>query len=60
MTRHVLESFLDRLNSTEHAQDFVLKCGIPLAAYGARRPTKTIDTDTVSTDVIPNTWLCLP
>ncbi len=40
LTRHVLESFLDRLTRTPHADDFVLKGGILLAAYGFRRPTK--------------------
>ena len=32
-TRHLLESFLDRLTKTEHSSDFVLKGGILLAAY---------------------------
>jgi hypothetical protein len=31
LTRHGLESFLDRLARTPHAQDFVLKGGILLA-----------------------------
>lgn len=39
LTRHALESFLDRLTRTAHVADFVLKGGILLAAYGARRPT---------------------
>lgn len=51
LTRHVLESFLDRLSRTEHAQDFILKGGILLAAYGARRPTKDVDANAVSADV---------
>lgn len=51
LTRHILESFLDRLSRTEHAQDFILKGGILLAAYGARRPTKDIDANAVSADV---------
>lgn len=51
LTRHVLESFLDRLSRTEHAQKFILKGGILLAAYGARRPTKDVDANAVSADV---------
>ena len=35
--RHLLESFLDRLVRSGHGQDFVLKGGILLAAYGVRR-----------------------
>lgn len=38
LVRHSLESFLDRLTRTTPAEDFVLKGGILLAAYGVRRP----------------------
>jgi len=48
LTRHALESFLDRLTQTEHGEDFVLKGGILLAAYGARRPTKDVDAEAIS------------
>lgn len=51
LIRHVLESFLYRLTCTVHADDFVLKGGILLAAYGVRRPTKDADANAVSTDV---------
>ena len=51
LIRHSLESFLDRLTHTSHAGDFVLKGGMLLAAYGARRPTKDADANAVSTDV---------
>nr|WP_306237871.1 nucleotidyl transferase AbiEii/AbiGii toxin family protein [Ornithinimicrobium sp. HY1745] len=51
LTRHVLESFLDRLSRTEHAQDFILKGGILLAVYGARRATKDVDANAVGADV---------
>ncbi|WP_084076940.1 nucleotidyl transferase AbiEii/AbiGii toxin family protein [Demequina sp. NBRC 110057] len=51
VTRHVLESFLHRLTLTEHANDFVLKGGILLAVYSARRPTKDVDMNAVSSDV---------
>lgn len=51
LIRHLLESFLDRLTRTVHAEDFVLKGGILLAAYGVRRPTKDADANAVSTDV---------
>lgn len=51
LTRHVLESFLDRLTRTPHADDFILKGGILLAAYGVRRPTKDADANAVNVDV---------
>jgi hypothetical protein len=47
LIRHTLESFLDRLARTFHAGDFVLKGGVLLAAYGARRPTKDADANAV-------------
>lgn len=53
LTRHMLESFLDRLTRTSHADDFVLKGGILLAAYGVRRPTKDADANALSADVTP-------
>jgi len=51
LTRHALESFLDRLTQTEHGENFVLKGGILLAAYGARRPTKDVDAEAISSSV---------
>ena len=51
LTRHALESFLDRLTRTPHGDDFVLKGGVLLAAYGIRRPTKDVDAGAVSTDL---------
>lgn len=51
LTRHALESFLDRLTQTGHGKDFVLKGGILLAAYGARRPTKDVDAEAISSSV---------
>lgn len=51
LIRHLLESFLDRLTRTRHADDFVLKGGILLAAYGVRRPTRDADSNAVSADV---------
>jgi hypothetical protein len=51
LIRHTLESFLDRLTRTSHADDFVLKGGVLLAAYGARRPTKDADANAVHADV---------
>lgn len=53
LVRHALESFLDRLNQTPHGDDFVLKGGILLAAYGIRRPTKDVDTEAIATDLTP-------
>lgn len=51
LIRHTLESFLDRLTRTSHAEDFVLKGGILLAAYGVRRPTKDTDSNAMRADV---------
>lgn len=51
LIRHLLESFLDRLTRTVHAEDFVLKGGILLAAYGVRRPTKDADANAIGSDV---------
>lgn len=51
LIRHTLESFLDRLTRTAHAEDFVLKGGILLAAYGVRRPTRDADANAVGADI---------
>ena len=51
LTRHGLESFLDRLARTPHAKDFVLKGGILLAVYGVRRPTKDVDAEAINSSV---------
>ena len=51
LVRHALESFLHRLSLTRHGNDFVLKGGILLAAYGIRRPTKDIDAEAISAAV---------
>ncbi|MEW1988099.1 nucleotidyl transferase AbiEii/AbiGii toxin family protein [Brevibacterium casei] len=51
LIRHTLESFLDRFSRTAHAEDFVLKGGILLAAYGVRRPTKDADANAIGADV---------
>jgi hypothetical protein len=40
---YALEGFLDRLAHSGHAKRFVLKGGVLLAAYDARRPTRDID-----------------
>lgn len=53
LVRHGLESFLDRLTRTPHAEDFILKGGILLAVYGVRRPTKDVDAEAVAASVTP-------
>lgn len=53
MTRHALESFLDRLTRTEHSNDFVLKGGVLLAVYGVRRATKDVDAAAIDAAVTP-------
>ena len=40
---YALEGFLDRLSRSAHADRFVLKGGVLLAALDARRPTRDID-----------------
>lgn len=54
MTRHLLESFLHRLTLTPHHDDFILKGGVLLAAYGVRRATKDADANAISADVTPD------
>ena len=51
LTRHTLESFLDRLSTTGHAKGFVLKGGLLMGAYDARRPTKDVDSNAISATV---------
>lgn len=43
LTLYALEGFLTRLARSTHADDFVLKGGVPMAAFAARRPTRDID-----------------
>jgi hypothetical protein len=42
-TLYVLEALLSRIAASPQAEDFVLKGGVLLAAFAARRPTKDID-----------------
>jgi len=51
--RHALESFLERLTRMGYSDAVVLKGGLLLAAYGARRPTKDVDTNIAGADVTP-------
>lgn len=43
MTLYALEGLLARITLSEYRDDFVLKGGVLLAAFAARRPTKDID-----------------
>lgn len=43
MTLYALEGLLTRIALSEYRNDFVLKGGVLLAAFAARRPTKDID-----------------
>ena len=56
LTRHTLESFLDRLSTTGHAKDFILKGGLLTGAYDVRRPTKDVDSNAISATV-SEAWL---
>lgn len=40
---YVLEGFLDRLANSDARERFVLKGGVLLAAFDARRPTNDVD-----------------
>jgi Nucleotidyl transferase AbiEii toxin, Type IV TA system len=42
-TLYALEGFLARAAASEQAGDFVLKGGVLMAAFAARRPTRDID-----------------
>jgi predicted nucleotidyltransferase component of viral defense system len=57
MTLYALEGLLGRLAHSHYKQDFVLKGGVLLAAFAARRPTRDIDLQATrlssdSTDVV--------
>lgn len=43
MQLYVLECFLSRMTQSRFADQFVLKGGVLLAAFGQRRPTRDID-----------------
>jgi hypothetical protein len=43
LTLYVVERWLARLSLSPHAEQLVLKGGMPLAAYDARRPTADVD-----------------
>ncbi|HEU4568560.1 MAG TPA: nucleotidyl transferase AbiEii/AbiGii toxin family protein [Marmoricola sp.] len=43
LTGYVVERWLSRLSRSPYAEDFVLKGGVLLAAYGQRRPTADAD-----------------
>jgi hypothetical protein len=43
LTLYVLERWLARLSASLHANTFILKGGMLLAAFGARRPTADVD-----------------
>jgi Nucleotidyl transferase AbiEii toxin, Type IV TA system len=43
MTLYVVERWLARLSASPYADQFVIKGGMLLAAYGARRPTADLD-----------------
>lgn len=42
-TLYALEGFLTRLSVSAHPEEFVLKGGVLMAAFAARRPTRDID-----------------
>src|SRR5262249_2939764 len=43
LTLYVVERWLARLSRSDHANDFILKGGMLLAAFGQRRPTTDAD-----------------
>ncbi len=56
---YALEGLLDRVSGSVHAEDLVLKGGVLLAAYEARRPTRDIDLSAADLPNDPNTVLSL-
>ena len=57
MQLYVLECFLARLAASRFANQFVLKGGVLLAAFGERRPTRDIDLQAQALDNEPATIL---
>ncbi|ROQ02120.1 nucleotidyltransferase AbiEii toxin of type IV toxin-antitoxin system [Rathayibacter sp. PhB93] len=53
MTLYALEGLLARIALSEYREDFVLKGGVLLAAFAARRPTKDIDLQATGLDSDP-------
>lgn len=47
MTLYALEGLLTRIALSEYHEDFVLKGGVLLAAFAARRPTRDIDVQAI-------------
>ncbi|GAB3173714.1 hypothetical protein GCM10027059_45240 [Myceligenerans halotolerans] len=43
LTLYALEGFLARLAVSKYVEDFVLKGGVLMAAFAARRPTRDVD-----------------
>ena len=43
LTMHALEGLLARLTISDQSQDFILKGGVLMAAFAARRPTRDLD-----------------
>ncbi len=56
---YALEGLLDRLSTSSHAGNLVLKGGVLLAAYDARRPTRDIDLATAGVSNDTDTVLAL-
>lgn len=54
---YVLECFLDRLVRSPHADRFILKGGVLLAAYEMRRPTRDVDLRADRLQAAPETVL---
>lgn len=44
LTMYVVERWLSRMASSPYSQDFILKGGMLLASFGARRATADADT----------------
>ncbi len=56
MTLYALEGLLARIAASECRDDFVLKGGVLLAAFAARRPTKDIDLQATRLADDPDEW----
>ena len=55
LTMYIVERWLSRMSRSPYAEDFILKGGMLLASFGARRPT--VDADALARQVALSTSL---
>lgn len=52
LTMYIVERWLSRMSRSTYAEDFILKGGMLLASFGARRPT--VDADALARNMAPD------